>query len=277
MGTEIAVIENNNVIATQEQSELLKRTICKGATDDEFRLFVGVCQRTHLDPFARQIYAVKRYDGKSGKETMTIQVSIDGFRLIAQRSGEYAGQTKVEWCGTDGAWTDVWLKSEPPAAARVGVYRKGFSEPLYAVARWDSYKQTFRRDGKDLLSPMWLKMPELMLGKVAEALALRRAFPQELSGLYTAEEMALAEEGKAAPVQIETKPDADTKVEKPVPPKPHGHLDRALPAIHAAKTAQELDGIKRKIGLSEWTEEESLKLDDALKNVEQRIREGVPA
>lgn len=60
-------------------------------------------------------------------------------------------------------------------------------------------------------------------------------------------------------------------------PKPHGHLDRALPAIHAAKTMQELDGIKRKIGLSEWTEEESLKLDDALKNVEQRIREGVPA
>lgn len=60
-------------------------------------------------------------------------------------------------------------------------------------------------------------------------------------------------------------------------PKPHGHLDLALRAIPAAKTMQEIDNIKRKIGLSEWTEEESLKLDDALKNAEQRIREGGPA
>ena len=273
MGTEIAVIENNNVIATQDQSELLKRTICKGATDDEFKLFVGVCQRTQLDPFARQIYAVKRYDGKSGKETMSIQVSIDGFRLIAQRSGEYTGQTKVEWCGADGSWTDVWLKSEPPAAARVGVYRKGFSEPLYAVARWESYKQTFRRDGKDLLSPMWAKMPELMLGKVAEALALRRAFPQELSGLYTAEEMDQADEGKAAQVQIEVKPDGDTRIEKPLPPRRHGHIDRAMSAIGSAITMKDIDNIKRLIPMSDWTEEEALKLDDAVRTKEQIIKE----
>ena len=73
---------------------------------------------------------------------------------------------------------------------------------------------------------------------------------------------------------------ADKTPAKPAekkPVKPHGHLDRALPAINAARTAQELEGIKRKIGLSEWTEEESLKLDDALKIAEQRIREGVPA
>ena len=83
--------------------------------------------------------------------------------------------------------------------------------------------------------------------------------------------------------ELETIPTREKDISAPeqpkaIPaPKPHGHLDRALPAIHAAKTAQELDGIKRKIGLSEWTEEESLKLDDALKNVEQRIREGAPA
>ena len=271
---DVAVIEKG-VITTQEQSDLLKRTICKGATEDEFKLFIGVCHRTQLDPFARQIYAVKRYDGKTGKEIMSIQVSIDGFRLVAQRSGEYAGQTPVQWCGPDGVWTDVWLKKEPPAAAKVGVYRKGFSEALYAVAKWDSYKQTFKREGKEHLTPMWEKMPELMLGKVAEALALRRAFPQELSGLYTTDEMAQAG-GEDTTRELEPS-DPIQPVKQIETPKPHGHLDRAIPAIRLAKTANDIASIKRKIALSAWTEEESLKLDDEIKNVEQAIKEGVSA
>lgn len=179
-----------------EKRELLARTICAGATRNEMDLFFSVCERTGLDPFARQIYAVKRWDSRSRQEVMTTQVSIDGFRLVAQRSGEYAGQTPVAYCGEDGVWVDVWLRDEPPAAARVGVYRKGFVEAVTAVALFREYAQRNKEGG---LTAMWGRMPTVMIAKCAEALALRKCFPAELSGLYTPEEMSQAENPPAAP------------------------------------------------------------------------------
>jgi phage recombination protein Bet len=180
-------IENKDGIASfsQTQIDVIRNTIAKDATNDELTLFAHQCSRTGLDPFTRQIYFIKDTKGK-----VTICTSIDGLRLIAERNGKYQGQTETLWCGEDGVWTDIWLKKQVPKAAKVGVYKAGFREPLYAVALFDEYCVR-KYDGA--LNYIWAKMPALMIAKVAEALALRRAFPNDLSGIYSKEEGEIIE------------------------------------------------------------------------------------
>jgi phage recombination protein Bet len=179
------------VTFSDAQIALLKRTICRpknrDATTDELALFVGQCKRTGLDPFAKQIYAIFRNDRRAGGEVMTVQTGIDGFRVIAERTGTYLGKAATYWCGPDGEWREVWLESAHPEASKVLV-RKVLHEHVVeipAVAHWAEYV--------DANSPMWKSMPANQLAKCAESLALRQAFPNDLSGLYTADEMAQAD------------------------------------------------------------------------------------
>lgn len=174
---------------TEKQVELIREQIMPNATDDELMLFVQVASSRGLDPFRKHIYAVSRRakdDRGNWIDKWSYQVSIDGLRLIAERTGKYEGQLGPFWCGPDGVWRDVWLENGPPAAAKVGVYKTGFREPLIATAKFTTYVQ---KTSKGETTKFWASMPEVMIAKVAEAAALRRAFPEETGGLYVSEEM----------------------------------------------------------------------------------------
>ena len=153
------------------QVELIKKQIAPNANDNELKLFLYQAQRTGLDPLTRQIYCIHR----GGK--MTIQTSIDGFRVIAERSGDYAGQDEPVFNEVDGKII----------SCKVTVYRfKG--EQRYPASVGVAFMSEFNAGG-----PMWQKMPHTMLSKCAEAVALRKAYPQDLSGLYTGDEMQQAD------------------------------------------------------------------------------------
>jgi len=215
---------------TPEQTQLISTTIAPGCSGDELRLFAYACQRTGLDPFSKQIYAIKR----GGK--MTIQAGIDGLRSIAERTGQLDG-SETYWCGEDGQWADVWLSSKPPAAAKTIIHRKGSQHPFVGVARFADYNA-----GQGL----WSKMPAAMIAKCSEALALRKAFPADLSGVYSADEMQQAET-----VTV-------TEVAAPAPALPAGDskmYNAGKAAIAKAKTMAELQDVtnraeKRRADLS---------------------------
>lgn len=190
MTTQLAVVESTTASAveyTTAQRDLIKRTVAAGTSEEEFELFVEVCRMTGLNPFAKQIYAIMRNAGKDEHghwvKRMTIQTGIDGYRLLAARTGALAGIDDAEYDSED---------TKHPAWARVTVWRlvQGQRMPFTAKARWSEYAAT---DKDEKLTGQWGKMPYLMLGKCAEALALRKAFPAELSGVYTAEEMEQAD------------------------------------------------------------------------------------
>lgn len=178
---------------TEEQALVLKQAgVDNDVTHAELTGFLHLTQRTGLDPFSRQIYLIGRWDTRAGRKVFSPQTGIDGYRIVAQRTAERTGTPLSYddslWCGEDGDWHDVWLSKEAPRAAKVTVYR-GASK-FSAVATYDEYVQT-KKGGEP--TSMWARMPAVMLAKCAESLALRKAFPHDLAGVYTTEEMMQAD------------------------------------------------------------------------------------
>lgn len=173
---------------TESEIALIRNGMMKGATDDEVGIFIYVCKKTGLNPFVRQIYPVKRRSQVDGQwiEKWVYQVGIDGFRLIAERTGQYQGSTEPEFFDAAGNSRKIWYDKKPPHACRVGIRRKGWPEPQFVTVLWDEYAQRTSGGG---VTAMWSTKGTVMISKCAEAIGLRKAFPQELSGLYVAEEL----------------------------------------------------------------------------------------
>lgn len=174
-----AIITQQDASYTEEQRKLITDVLCKDATPQEIEFFMTVSKRCNLDPFRRQIHAVKRWDSNLKRLAMTFQVAIDGLRAIASRTGSYAGSDDpIFEESADGSY---------PIKATCTVYRfvQGHKVAFTASVRWSEYVQT-TKDGA--VNSMWRQRPFGQLGKCAEAAALRKAFPEDTSGLYTEEE-----------------------------------------------------------------------------------------
>lgn len=187
-GVELRELEQRN----SEKRELIKRTVCAGyISDDEFELFLHTCSRTGLDPLMKQIYSIPR------DSTRSTQTGIDGFRLIADRTGKYApGQDAVYEYNDKGELirATAFVKKMTPD----GVWHE--------VTGSVSLKEYLPgKPGK-----CWKQMPEVMLSKCAEARALRKAFPADLSGIYVHEEMAQA--GKTIEVEETSSEEKPTEI-----------------------------------------------------------------
>lgn len=216
---------------TTPQLAVLAHAGVQGAPREDLQVFFHQCKRTGLDPFNREIYMIgrKQRDYGGGWSTRyTIQVGIDGFRKIAHRKCEALKEPLSISQGflatPAGKWVDVWTdQTSPPVAAKV-VVKRGAGE-FVGVAHYAEYVG-LKGDGKP--NRMWATKPATMLAKCAEALALRKAFPMEMSGLYTAEEMEQADN-----------------------PDPRGHVERkpaARPLVDD-KTLNEVAELAGALGL----------------------------
>lgn len=236
---------------TPEQGAVLQQSgIDNQVTAAELSAFLHLCQRTRLDPFSRQIYLIGRWDNRQQRKVYTPQTSIDGYRVIAHRvvaeQSANLGYEDTLWCDKDGRWRDVWTPHEPPAAAKVTVVRNG--QRFSAVALFREYVQT-GKENKAI--GLWGKMPAGQLAKCAEALALRKAFPHDLAGVYTAEEMAQADNPAADERQLrqvqqgEGDPWATAEPQRPEGPAAvHGRSQPAQDFATAAGAATDRAAVK---------------------------------
>jgi phage recombination protein Bet len=154
-------------------------------SDADLQVFFHQCQRTGLDPFARQIYMIMRQE--FGRPKPTIQTGIDGFRKIgrdaARRYGDTCSKKRPIWLDDDGNEFKVWNRPEPPAAAMVNIVVNG--DDNEATVNYREYVQR-KRNGEP--NSMWMRMGANQLAKCAEAAAWRMAYPSDFAGIVSSDE-----------------------------------------------------------------------------------------
>jgi phage recombination protein Bet len=171
-----------------DQERMIRDMYLNGAPPEEAAVLLEVAKLRRLNPILKQVHFIPRWDSAKKRNVWAAQVSIDGLRVIAERTGLYEGQDEPEFEHNQAEKGRLIL-------AKVRVYRKGWTRPAVGVAYWDEYAQQYKnQQGQWELSPMWRRMPHVMLAKCAEALALRKAFPEDTSGLYIPEEMGTEKE-----------------------------------------------------------------------------------
>lgn len=216
---------------TQQRIEFVRAQFCAGAPDAVADAFMHIARKRRLSPEERQIYLVKRGDKWS------IETGIDGFRLIADRTERYAGSDEPVYRGSD---------EEHPESASVTVWKMmdGQRCPFTASARWSEYLPP-----AESMRFMWHRMPFHMLAKCAEALALRKAFPADLSGIYLDAEMEQAGRATYA-VDVVDRDTGEVPTPRAVPPPPRRRAHTAedpvakwLDNIARAKTGERLSQI----------------------------------
>lgn len=212
---------------TPEQSQMIRDTFANGATESEFAVLMEVAKARRLNPLLRQIHFVKRWDKSKGRDVWSTQTSIDGLRAIAERSAEYDGQDEPEF-----AYDDRKLL----ICAKVRVYRKGIARPFVGVAHFAEYVQ-LTKDRTP--TSFWRDKPHVMLAKCAEALGLRKAFPEDMAGLYVKEEMDAAD--NPPPPVVAPTPEPPKALPEPVASLATDEVIQALfDRIDTAKTIAEL-------------------------------------
>lgn len=217
------------------QVALIRKTVAADCNDAEFDLFVTVARNAGLDPFRRQITAIVFSKSDATKRRMSIITGIDGLRVIAARSRRYRPDENEPQFEID---PDLKSPSNPVGLVKAVVKvhiaddrREGGWRPVSGVAYWDEFapikeeasegydwvdtgetwpdtgkpkKRKIAREGSTIVrqldtSGQWPKMPRVMLAKCAEAQALRKAFPEDLSALYESAELDRAQADDLSP------------------------------------------------------------------------------
>jgi phage recombination protein Bet len=279
MSTALAIRDDQDQFDDTQRAALATLGVDVDCPPAMLQVYLNYAQRTKLDPFQRQIYLIGRKDGQASKRAghdvlkYTIQTGIDGFRVIARRAADRAGigysEEAVQWCGQDEVWRDVWLKAEPPAAARV-IIRRGDGERFTGLATWQEYAET---EWGEPTKPkgMWKSRGPGQLIKCAEALALRKAFPNDLGGMYTDDEMGRASSESTTKVEQvpQTAKRAQGLRERAATKAEIAPLsDDAAQMIEMIATTDDLDTLRG--WYKEWSEQE---VRDAIKVRVEFIRQ----